>query len=122
MKKRNFRERPVAIRALVHSSTVLVAFDAIIRRIAQVMVFLGKLRSRHASSGSLVEVHIPDGQIEYVEASQHWADATSRHRVGRAWQAVVQALRRSFMVQEPSHMPLRAYVPVRVTNVRRTRP
>lgn len=74
-----------------------------------------------ASGGSLIEVRMPDGQIAQVEVPQRRADAMPRRRVGRALQAIGQAVTQSFTVQEPSHMPVRACVPVRVTTVRRIR-
>jgi hypothetical protein len=121
MKTSYFRERPAAIRVHGHGSTARAAFGAIIHRIAQVMMFLTYRNSSHASSDSLIEVHMPDGQIAYVGASQHRADATPRRGVGRALQDIGHALRRSFTLQESLHMSARVYVPVRVTTYRRTR-
>lgn len=120
MKTSNFRERPAAVRVRGHS-TALAGLSAIIHRIAQVMVFLTSRGPRHASSDSLIEVHMPDGQIAYVEAPQHRANATPGRRVRRAWQDIGRRLRESFTLQEPSHMSARTYVPVRVTTDRRTR-
>lgn len=120
MKKNNFPNRLAATRVHGSASTARSAYGAVIHGIAKVLVLVTSQR-RHASSDSLVEVHMPDGQIAYVEAYPHRADATLGRRALRAWQAIGQAITRTLTLQNPLHMSARAYVPVRVTNDRRTR-
>ncbi len=121
MKKNNFPNRLAATRVHGSGSTARSAFGAVIHGIAKVLVLATSPRPRHASSDSLVEVHMPDGQIAYVEASPHRTDATLGPMARRAWQAIGQAITRTLTLQNPSHMSARAYVPVRVTNDRRAR-
>lgn len=108
--KTSLPESPAANRE--HGHTARAAFLAI----------MASFTRSQTAGRSFVEVHMIDGQIEYVEVSPRRASATPRRSVGRVWQAVVEAIRRNLTLQEPSHMPARAYVPVRVTSARRTRP
>lgn len=121
MKTNNFPYRPPATLVTRHSNTARTAVTRIIHRVAQVAVFETSRRSWHASSGSLVEVHLQNGQGEHVQASRHRGDATTGSGVRPAWQDIGPALRQSFALQDPSHMSARAYVQVRVTTGRRTR-
>ncbi|MRD46041.1 hypothetical protein [Caenimonas koreensis] len=73
------------------STTVRNALRDVGHRIARVVVRVSALAGkRHAARNCVIEVHMTDGHVEYVEERQRRLGSALRRAVRRAWQAAAR--------------------------------
>lgn len=84
------------------ASEVRTTFREFAHRIAAVLVSVStQAEKRHAARNCVIEVHMADGHVEYVEERQRRLGSALRRAVQRAWKASVRWLRQQLPVREP---------------------
>jgi len=92
---------PTQAHAMV--STVRTTFRELALRITSVLVVVStQAEKRHAARNCVIEVHMADGHVEYVEERQRRLGSALRRAVQRAWKAAVGWLRQQLPVRPAS--------------------
>jgi hypothetical protein len=95
----------------VHEMTTVIrtAFLEVSHRVERVVVFVATLPDkRHAARNCMVEVHMADGHVEFVEERQRRLGAALRRAVLRAWRRAVRWIAQQFPHREVMHLPRQA--------------
>lgn len=99
------------------ASTVRTTFREFAHRVAAVLVSVStQAEKRHAARNCVIEVHMADGHVEYVEERQRRLGSALRRAVQRAWKACVRWLKQQLPVRaaQPPSIASGALVPVPV--------
>ncbi|MBL0730572.1 hypothetical protein [Piscinibacter sp. HJYY11] len=89
---------PTQTHAMV--SNVRTTFREFAQRIAAVIVVVAtQAEKRHAARSCLIEVHMADGHVEYVEERQRRLGSALRRAIQRAWKAAVRWLKQQLPVR-----------------------
>lgn len=92
---------PTQAHAMV--STVRTTFREFAQRITSVLVVVStQAEKRHAARNCVIEVHMADGHVEYVEERQRRLGSALRRAVQRAWKAAVGWLKQQLPVRPAS--------------------
>jgi hypothetical protein len=84
-------------------STIRSTFREFVQRITSIIVVVSThAEKRHAARNCVIEVHMADGHIEYVEERQRRLGAALRRAVQRAWKAAVGWLKQQLPVRPAS--------------------
>lgn len=98
---------------------VRTAFRDVAQRVACVVVSVSaRAEKRHAARNCVIEVHMADGHVEYVEEQQRRTGAALRRAVRRAWKAAVRWIAQQLPRREEPHLYGRELVPVRSSDGR----
>lgn len=103
------------------SATAHAAFRQVAHRVAAVVITLSaQAERRQADRRCVVEVHMPDGHVEYVEERERNLGTGLRRAVLRAWRGAVRWIADQLPRRRVLHLPRRqmVLVPVRVRNDR----
>lgn len=101
------------------ASTIRVTFREFAQRITSVIVMVSVYAEKRRAVRSMIEVHMADGHVEYVEERQRRVGSAVRRIVQRAWTAAVRWLRQQLPLQPASslHQALSLKpIPVRSSN------
>lgn len=84
---------------------VRTAFRDMGQRVARVVVTLSaEAEKRYATRNCVVEVHMADGHVEYVEERQRRAGSALRRAVHRAWKAAVRWIGQQLPTRPPARL------------------
>lgn len=107
-------------------STVRTTFREFTQRITSVLVVVStQAEKRNAARNCVIEVHMADGHVEFVEERQRRLGSALRRAVQRAWKAAGGWLKQQLPVRPalPSHHGLSLIpVPVRSSDTHRRSP
>lgn len=109
------------------ASTVRTTFRDFANRITSVIVVIAtQAEKRHAARNCVIEVHMVDGHVEYVEERQRRLGSALRRAVQRAWKAAVGWLKQQLPVRPASPLrraPALVTVPLHASHrMRRSKP
>lgn len=95
------------------SATVRAAFREVAHRVARVLVTISaQAEKRQSARNCVIEVHMTDGHVEYVEERQRRLGSALRRAVQRAWRAAARWVVRQLPTRQVLHLPLQHMVPI----------